>query len=230
MYKLYYTTRSFTTESTALIARIALEELGQPYEVEEVELSPAPPDWYLGLNRHGQIPTLAMTSDKGEPTLVAPSSAILLALAERHADGGLLPETSQDRAACYACLFDMVEKLHSRYMQVFSPERYSAESTHADAIRLAAFRAIGAYFAFMDAVLARQPFVSGARYSICDIYFYVMARWYVDVSPADGLRPFESYGNIVAYCGRIEARTAVHASLRMDEIAPIGASAKQGAA
>lgn len=58
MYTLYYTTRSYTTESTSLVARIALEEIGAAYEVVEVELAPAPPDWYLDINPHGKIPSL----------------------------------------------------------------------------------------------------------------------------------------------------------------------------
>jgi glutathione S-transferase len=44
MYTLYYTTRSYTTEATSLIPRIALEETGAEYDVVEVELRPSSPD------------------------------------------------------------------------------------------------------------------------------------------------------------------------------------------
>lgn len=222
MHKLYYTTRSFTAESTALIPRIALEELGLPYEIEEVELSPTPPDWYRKLNRHGQIPTLLLDcNDGGSSEPVLPSSAILLALAESRPEGGLLPETPREKAICYAWLFDMVEKLHTGYMQVFSPQRYLTEETHAEAITLSSCSSIAAYFTGMDKLLAEQPFVAGNQHSLCDIYFYVMARWYVDISPADGLPPFASFSNIFDYCCRIETRPAVRASLMKDDIAPI---------
>ncbi|QCO55494.1 glutathione S-transferase family protein [Pseudorhodobacter turbinis] len=220
-YKLYYTTKTFTTESTGLIPRIALEELGLPYEVEEVELSPSPPDWYLGLNRRGQIPTLAVGHNDGPVVHIAPSPAILLALADRHPEGGLLPVIWVERAKCYAALIDMVENLHARFMPLFTPERYSTQDTDAGSTSLASCRSISAYFAEMDQRLSRQSFVVGTGYSLCDIYFYVMVRWYLDISPSDGLTPFESFTNISAYCRRIEARGAVQASLQKDEISKI---------
>jgi len=86
MYTLYYTARSYTSESTSMIPHIALEEIGAPYEIVEVELEPSPPDWYLQLNPHGKIPTLI---DRGgaevDDTVVYPSAAILFYLADRHA-------------------------------------------------------------------------------------------------------------------------------------------------
>jgi glutathione S-transferase len=222
MHKLYYTTRSFTSESTALIPRIALEELALPYDVEAVELSPAPPDWYLDLNRHGQVPTLALDCGDGEaPVQVAPSAAIILALADTYPDAGLLPLSVRGRATCYACLFDMVEKLHTGYMQVFSPKRYSTDETHAKSIARTSCISISAYFASMDKLLAKQSFIAGTQYSICDIYFYVMSRWYVDISPSDGLTAFEAFVNVVAYCQKIEGRAAVRTSLQKDDIAPL---------
>ncbi|MDA9009393.1 glutathione S-transferase family protein [Alphaproteobacteria bacterium] len=222
MHKLYYTTRSFTPESTALIPRIALEELSLSYVVEEVELSPSPPDWYVEINRHGQIPTLLLDCNDGAAAKpIAPSPAILLALAESHPEGGLLPETPQEKAVCYACLFDMVEQLHTAYMRVFTPERFSTIGSHAEAITLSSCRSIAAYFTDLNKLLGQQPFVAGAQYSLCDIYFYVMARWYVDISPSDGLPPVTSFDNIFAYCRRIETRAAVRTSLLKDEIALI---------
>lgn len=220
-YKLYYTTKSFTTESTGLIPRIALEELGLPYEVEKVELSPTPPDWYLDLNRHGQIPTLTANRSDGPLVHIAPSPAILLALADSHPEGGLLPNTWADRARCYATLFDMVENLHTRFMLLFTPERYSAQDTVSESISVASCRSISAYFAYMDERLSQQSFVVGSEYSLCDIYFYVMARWLLDISPSDGLSPFASLTNVLAYCRRMETRAAVQTSLLKDEIAPI---------
>ena len=96
MYRLFYTTRSYTTESTSLIPRIALEEIGAPYEVVEVELDPAPPGWYLEVNPHGKVPAL-IDPEPGAPP-VYPSAAILLHLADRHPEAGLLPAAGAARA------------------------------------------------------------------------------------------------------------------------------------
>lgn len=221
MNTLFYTTRSFTEESTALITRIALEELGTPYTVAEVELSPTPPDWYLAINRHGQIPTLAMGPDGSAP-FVAPSPATLLALADAHPDGGLLPKSAAARAACFACLLDMVETVHADFMRVFSPERYTTDPDGTDAVRAASYGRLGAYFSDKNRALSKQAHVAGATYTLCDIYFYVMVRWYADLGGDDAMPPFETLQALVAYCSRIEQREAVTSSLAKDAIRPIG--------
>lgn len=134
MYTLYYTTRSYTSESTSLLPRIALEEIGAPYEIVEVELLPSPPAWYLAINPHGKIPSLEIKGASGEGSVVVyPSAAILFHLGENHPDSGLLPGSAREKSVCFRRMFDMAEMLQSAYMMYFYPRRFTADEQFAAA-------------------------------------------------------------------------------------------------
>lgn len=222
MYRLYYTTRSYTAESTSLIPRIALEEVGADYEVIEVELEPTPPDWYLAINPHGKIPSLLEArSDWPQDAVVYPSSAILLYLADNHPEAALFPTDARDRAAAYQAMFDMAEMLQSAFIMFFYPARFSTSEADVPNIRDKALDWLSRYWDQIDRSLSADPYLVGGRYSICDIYLYVLARWYVDVRGRVGpepLRPFRDFKHLAASCSLIEARPAVERSLAADQI------------
>ena len=225
MYTLYYTTRSYTSESTSLIPRIALEEIGTPYEVVEVELEPEPPAWYLTLNPHGKIPSLIESQpDWTHDTVVYPSSAILLYLADRHPEAELFPMNPQERGTGFRKMFDMAEMLQSSFIMFFYPERYTAREEDASQVQDKAVEWLERYWRRIDDTLHENPYLLGGRYSICDIYLYVLARWYVDVRNRIGggpLPPFESLRCVATSCALIESRPAVARSLAADDLGPI---------
>ncbi len=222
MYTLYYTTRSYTTEATSLIPRIALEETGAEYDVVEVELRPSSPDWYLSLNPHGKLPSLVDRRPDAGETIVFPSAAILCHLADAHSEAHLLPSPgTPDRALCYRSLFDMAEMLNSSYMMCSYPERFSTDPDHAAQVRHKGAQWIVHYLGQINEALRSGPYLAGSGYSICDIYMYVMARWYVyclggwDYEEA---KPFEQFEQLASSCQNIEARPAVERALAADEI------------
>ena len=222
MYTLYYTTRSYTTEATSLIPRIALEETGAEYDVVEVELMPSPPDWYLSLNPHGKLPSLVDRRPGAGETIVFPSAAILCHLADAHPEAHLLPPPgTPERALCYRSLFDMAEMLNSSYMMNSYPERFSTDPGHAAQIAHKGAQWIVHYLGQINEVLRSGPYLAGSSYSICDIYMYVMARWYVyslDGWDYEEAKPFEQFEQLVSSCQSIEARPAVERALAADEI------------
>ncbi|MCH8000797.1 MAG: glutathione S-transferase family protein [Proteobacteria bacterium] len=222
MYTLYYTTRSYTTEATSLIPRIALEETGAEYDVVEVELMPSPPDWYLSLNPHGKLPSLVDRRPGAGETIVFPSAAILCHLADAHPEAHLLPPPgTPERALCYRSLFDMAEMLNSSYMMNSYPERFSTDPGHAAQIAHKGAQWIVHYLGQINEALRSGPYLAGSDYSICDIYMYVMARWYVyslDGWDYEEAKPFEQFEQLVSSCQSIEARPAVERALAADEI------------
>ena len=222
MYTLYYTTRSYTTEGTSLIPRIALEETGAEYDVVEVELMPSPPDWYLSLNPHGKLPSLVERRPGAGETIVFPSAAILCHLADAHPEAHLLPPPgTPERALCYRSLFDMAEMLNSSYMMNSYPERFSTDPGHAAQIAHKGAQWIVHYLGQINEALRSGPYLAGSDYSICDIYMYVMARWYVyslDGWDYEEAKPFEQFEQLVSSCQSIEARPAVERALAADEI------------
>lgn len=222
MYTLYYTTRSYTTEATSLIPRIALEETGAEYDVVEVELMPSPPEWYLSLNPHGKLPSLVDRRPGAGETIVFPSAAILCHLADAHPEAHLLPPPgTPERALCYRSLFDMAEMLNSSYMMNSYPERFSTDPGHAAQIAHKGAQWIVHYLGQINEALRSGPYLAGSDYSICDIYMYVMARWYVyslDGWDYEEAKPFEQFEQLVSSCQSIEARPAVERALAADEI------------
>lgn len=222
MYTLYYTTRSYTSESTSLIPRIALEEIGVGYEVIEVELEPEPPDWYLAINPHGKIPSLTeRRSGWDHEVVIYPSAAILFYLADNHPESALLPTKERERGLCHRMMFDMAEMLQNAYMMFFYPDRFSADDKHVPDIQRKAVEWLSRYWERIDNSLAEGPYLVADQYSICDIYLYVLARWYVDVHQKVGegpLRPFGELQRLAASCALIESRPAVERALAADEI------------
>lgn len=81
-----------------MAVRWALEEVGQPYEVELVTFEALKAAPHRALHPFGQIPTY----QDGDLTLFE-SGAIVLHIAERHA--GLLPEDATARARAIAWMF-----------------------------------------------------------------------------------------------------------------------------
>jgi glutathione S-transferase len=226
MYTLYYTTRSYTTESTALIARIALEEADAAYDVIEVELDPSPPAWFLDINPNGKIPALEVlsTTAKGSKYAIHPSPAILLALADRHPKAGLLPANEMVRANCYSTLLDMVETLHSAFNRAFFTERYSTGEAHINSIRQKAKSGIAAYFQSIETHLSDSGAFVSDQFTLCDIYLYVMARWYEDLVPGNDLNPLKSlktFPRLSRFIAQTERRPAVRRALTADDLLPL---------
>lgn len=222
MYTLYYTTRSYTTESTALIPRIALEEIGAGYDVAEVELTPAPPEWYLAINPRGKIPSLIERRPGRQPdAVVFPSSAILLYLADNHPDAALFPADDVERAHGYRTLLDMAELVQSAFVMFFYPERFSTNEDHAANIRARAVEWLARYWEDIDSSLQQGPYLVSNSYTICDIYMYVLARWYVDVChrvESGSLPAIRDLRHVAAACSLAESRSAVARALAADDI------------
>ena len=131
MYQLYY-----TRQSAAMSSHAVLEEIGAPYEAHLVDLSQPRSAAFLRLNPNGTVPVLIDRPDRGgEPFVLYQSAAILLYLAERHPEAGLLPPAgSRERARVYQWLFFSAERLMATYLGYFYPERVSEDPAHHDAI------------------------------------------------------------------------------------------------
>ena len=123
-YRLHY-----APDNASLIVRLALEELGVPYDTVLVDRAaraqrrPA----YLALNPNGLIPVLE--------TPVGPifeTGAILLWLADTH--GALAPVPNDPpRAAFLKWLFWVSDTLHADLRMLFHPENYTGPDAAAQA-------------------------------------------------------------------------------------------------
>jgi glutathione S-transferase len=159
----------YAPDNASLIIRLALEELGLPYETRLVDRrqngqrTPA----YLALNPNGLIPALE-TPDGA----MFETAAILLWLADRH--GGLAPHPdAPERADCLKWLFFMSNTLHAALRRLFYPATYvGPEPAVQDALNAATRARIVEHLTVLD-----RRFATPRNGLILDLYLGPMLRW-----------------------------------------------------
>ena len=173
-------------------ARIVLAEKGLEYEPVEVDLSDRPA-WLWDKNPRGRVPVL---DDDG---FVLPESlAIMEYLEERWPEPALLPVDAADRALVRV-LFARFDDLSDAYYDVWrgndpdAPARLDAELDK------------------LDAVLAEQPYLAGAEYTLADIAYL---PWVLRAETRFGLdvRRREA---LAGWLARLEERPAVAQELEI---------------
>jgi glutathione S-transferase/GST-like protein len=167
------------TDTGSFAVEAVLAELEQPFE--RVLLSRERPIReqadYLAVNPRGQVP--ALVTPEGE--VLTESAAIILALAERHPEGGLLPqEGSPERAQLLRWLIFAAVNLYESDLRYYYSERYSTAPDALPGIRAAA----AAYFeenaALIESWLGEGPYLLGERFSLVDPYLAMLLSWHWD--------------------------------------------------
>ena len=179
---------------------IALEELGIPYTVHNLDLSKGEQkqEWYLRLNPNGRIPAIV---DRGNDDFaVFESGAILIYLAERA--GRLLPHDAKGRSRVIQWLMFQMAGVGPMMGQAnvflrYAPEKipYAIERYQREVRRL---------FEVLERQLAAHEYVAGIDYSIADIahWSWIHGHEWSGVS-IDGL-PY-----LAKWLERVAARPAV---------------------
>jgi glutathione S-transferase len=194
MYTLYY-----APGSASLAVHLALLEIGVPYELQRVELPVDPqrnPD-YLKLNPRGQVPTLLI-----DGTPYFESSALLMALADRHPDARLAPPIDSPlRPAYYQWMAFLATALGATYRLWFLPKDLGPDelpSSVRDALR----RKIEDGLSMLDAHLAANgPYMLGGEMSAVDLLALMYLRWSRNMP-----RPATEWPALRAFADRMRAR------------------------
>jgi GST-like protein len=155
---------------------MALAEIGAP-----VELRPVPLERdaqlaaeYRRINPMGRVPTLLLP----DGTVLTESLAILVTLADRHPEAGLLPPPGDTgRAAALRWMALAAGEIYPCVTRSDYPERFSADPAHAPAIRARAGEMAREIWRIIEAGAAPAPFVLGARFSVADLYLATLSRW-----------------------------------------------------
>ncbi|MFC2966726.1 glutathione S-transferase family protein [Acidimangrovimonas pyrenivorans] len=168
MYLLHY-----APDNASLIVRLALEELGAPYQTRLVDRAAREQEGaaYRALNPAGLIPVLE-TADGP----IFETGAILLWLSERH--GALAPAPLDPaRGAFLKWLFFTANTLHADLRQLFYPERYAPPGCEAGFHAIAG-RRIARHFGLLDVVAAEAPdWLSPEAPSVLSCYLAGLMRW-----------------------------------------------------
>jgi len=197
-YRLHY-----APDNASLIIRLALDEIGAPYEAvlvdRQAEAQKAPA--YLAMNPAGLIPVLETPQGPMFET-----GAILLWLGDTH--GALAPAPSSPaRGAFLKWLFFVSNTLHADLRILFYPEKYTDNAPE----RLAALCAgitsrLDCHLRILDAAVGRADWPEG----VLDIYIACLLRW-MALYPQSYDRSWfnlKTYPNLHVLCTRQEGRSA----------------------
>lgn len=155
------------------VIRMALEELGVPYEFRELDFDAgdlSSPD-YLALNPFGRLPVLE-TIDGG----LFETGAILHYLSEKH--HALAPAVGDsDRARFLVWFTFVVNQLHPTVMTLVHPERPGGDEVSAK-ISAVTRTELQRQLAALDTEAAKGDWwLSAARPSILSLYVLMLLRW-----------------------------------------------------
>lgn len=193
----------------SLSVHIVLETLAQPFEAVRVSIADGAhrrPE-YLAINPHGRVPALAFTADDGTSSVLTESLAILLFLADRHRDAGLLPDDPLPRARTIEWLSWLATTMHTGGARlVFRPERFTTATepvAHA-AIADAGRAAVAAGHAEIETRVGGRRYALGDRLSVVDPMLLVHYRW----GNRCGLPMATQFPQYTAYVERLAALPA----------------------
>jgi glutathione S-transferase len=197
--KLYY-----SPGACSLAPHIVLNELGQSYDLERVDLADKKTETgasFTDVNGKGYVPTLEFA--KGQ--VLTEVSTILQYLADKAEGSGLLPKFgSMDRYRAMESLNFVAAELHKGIGGLFNkamPEDGKA------AIK----QRLEARLAWLDAQLAKKPYLLGDSYSVADAYAFVVLGWSKWVN-----LDLSKYAHITAFLDRVAARPAVQAAMKKE--------------
>ena len=189
-----------TPHACSLAVDIVARELDIPLALEWVDVRAKKlrdgSDYYK-VNPKGQVPTLQL--DDGEFLTEGP--VIVQYLADGKPGNGLLPAPgAMARYRVLEWLNFVGTELHKGFTPLFRP-------TTPQEYREIARQNLKTRFQWLDGVLAGQPFLTGAAFTVADAYCYTILMWSklhdIDLAP----RP-----NLAAYVARVAARPSVKAA------------------
>ncbi len=161
--------------SGAFSAEAALAEAGAPYEFRTISLDrneQREPE-YLEVNPSGKMPALRLPG--GE--IITESAAILLAIADRHSDAGLLPpQASFARAECYRWIVFLASEVYPMVEISDYPARFVPEGEQASALKRKVQERIRERLLILENHVS-GPWLLASGFSVADIYAAMFSRW-----------------------------------------------------
>jgi glutathione S-transferase len=166
----------YSPDSANLVVRMALEEIGVPYEALEVDRrlhAQCSPE-FLKFNPQGLLPVLI---DPAQDQPLFETAAILLHLANQH--GKLKPVQTFASGRFLKWLFYLSNTLHADLRILFYTTRYAADVQAERALRARLHPRVLTHLGLLESELARHggPWLLGDDLSMCDLYLAACVRW-----------------------------------------------------
>jgi glutathione S-transferase len=182
----------------SMASHIVLEESGEKYTPQRVDLAKGEQktEAYLKIHPLGRVPALRL--DNGEP--LAENTAILPYLGKRF---GLWPTDATGEAKALSTIGFFASSVHPAHAHVGRPERYTTDASAYPGIKDMGLKTFHGYLKQIDGMLAGREWLS-ERYSVLDPYGFVFYTW--------GVRrelPMAELKNYTAFKDRMTKREAV---------------------
>lgn len=191
----------FSPGACALSPQIALREAGLDFELVKVNLKEkkyADGGDYWAVNPKGSVPALEIDGGK----VLTEGPAIVQYIADQAPQKKLAPANGTwERAKLQEMLNFITSELHKGYSPLFNPatpEEYKAMAKEN----------LKKKYAYVDGILAKQPYLLGEEFTVADGYLFNVSRWAGHVG--FDLAP---YANLGAFMERMNARPAVKEAL-----------------
>ena len=190
-----------------MAAHIVLEESGEKYQPQRVDLANGEQrtETYLKINPQGRVPALRL--DNGDP--LAENTAILPYLGKRF---GLWPTEPVAEAKALSLIGFFAASVHPAHAHIGRPERYAADPSAFPTLKETGRKAFHGYLKQIDGMLAGREWLAD-RYSVLDPYGLVFYTW--------GVRrelPMAELKNYTAFKERMLQRPAVQRVVKDENV------------
>ena len=204
--KLYY-----MPGACSLADHIALNWVGAPFEIAEMNRESIKSPEYLALNAGGNVPLL-----QHDDLALTENVAILGYLADLYPDAGLIGDgTPRSRAEVMRWLAFLNSDVHKAFKPIFTPHRVLPRDDLAGELADTARQQVRLLLERLDDQLEGRDWLTDKR-SIADPYLFVILRWAVALDvDLDGL------DNLARFFERMHRDEGVRAALIAEEgVAP----------
>ena len=198
-YRLFYAERS-----AAMGVRVLLEELAQPYELIETDISSSSPraPELLALNPNGWVPVLIW--EKGA---VYECGAIVIFLCARHPHASLAPSVKDaERGKFLQWLFFFSSSLQNAYQMTHYPDRFCEEDEDQGSVKKRSPSRLRELWQVVDDAIGDQQWLLGSQFTAVDIYLFMLTTWLRDEHGHPRIREFT---NVSRLAEAIMKRTSV---------------------
>jgi glutathione S-transferase len=164
--------------SSSYAPMATMKELGVEFELYEVDYDGGETrtDRYRRIQPLGLIPALRLPDGRS----MFESAAMMIYLCDYHRDNGLAPKIdAPDRSEFLQWMLFLADTIYPSYNRYYHPERYTADTDGADALKRRALeQAVEQFGVVEDALCKNGPWLTGERFSACDIYLQMITTWH----------------------------------------------------
>ena len=197
----------YTPGACSIAAHVVLEESGEKYAAQKVDLANGEQrtEAYLKINPQGRVPVLRL--DSGEA--ISENTAILPYLGKRF---DLWPTDPLAEARALSLIGLFAGSVHVAHAHIGRPERYAVDTAAFPTIKEAGLKSFHGYLKQIDGMLKGREWLS-ERYSVLDPYAFVFYTW--------GVRrelPMAELAAYTAFKDRMLARPAVQRVVEDEKI------------